>query len=77
MNRTTNKNKSRVLRTDDEAGANDGKRIRNILIFDNHPASPRLVREVYLVPLRPTLPEYLLVSVLLISALLVGIFWIA
>jgi hypothetical protein len=77
MNRTTYKNKSRVLRADSEAAANDGKRIRNILIFDNHPASLRLVREVYLAPSQPTLPEYILVSVLLIVALLVGMFWIA
>jgi len=77
MNRTTNKNKSRVLRADNEAGTNDGNRIRNILIFDNHPASLRLLREVYLAPPQPTLPEYILVSVLLIVALLVGMFWIA
>jgi hypothetical protein len=77
MNRTISKNESRVLRADNEAGANDGKRIRNIWIFDNHPASLRLLREVYLAPPEPTLPEYILVSVLLIVALLVGIFWIA
>ena len=77
MNRTANKNKSRVLRADNEAGANDGKRIRNILIFDNHPASLRLLREVYFAPPQPTLPEYILVSVLLTVALLVVIFWIA
>ena len=77
MNRATNKNKSRVLPADDEAGTNDVKRIRNILIFDNHPASLRLLREVYLAPPQPTLPEYILVSILLIVALLVGIFWIA
>jgi hypothetical protein len=76
MNRATNKNKSRVLRTDNEAGANDGKRIRNILIFDNHPASLRLLREVYLAPPQPTLPAYIPASVLLIVALLVVIFWI-
>jgi hypothetical protein len=75
MNRATNKNKSRGLPGDNEAGANDGKRY--ILIFDNHPASLRLLREVYLAPPQPTLPEYILVSVLLIVALLVGIFWIA
>jgi hypothetical protein len=77
MNRTTNKSKSRVLRADNNAGTNDGNRIRNILIFDNHPASLHLLREVYLAPPEPTLPEYILVSVLLIVALLVGIFWIA
>jgi hypothetical protein len=77
MNRTTNKNKSRVLRADNEAAGNDGKRIRNILIFDNHPASLRLLREVYLAPPQPTLLEYILVSVLLIVAALVVIFWIA
>jgi hypothetical protein len=75
MNRTTNKNKSRVRGIDNNAGANDGKRY--ILIFDNHPASLRLLREVYLAPPQPTLPEYILVSVLLIVALLVGMFWIA
>ena len=74
MNRTTNKNKSRVLRADIEASANDG--IRNILIFDNHPASLRLLREVYLAPPQPTLSEYILVSVLLIVVLLLGMFCI-
>jgi len=59
MNRTTNKNKSRVLRADNEAGANDGEGIRNILIFDNHPDSLRLLREVYLAPPQPTLPAYI------------------
>jgi hypothetical protein len=77
MNRTTNKNKWRVLRADNEAAANDGKRIPNILIFDNHPTSLRLLREVYLAPAQLTLPEYIPVSVLLIVALLVVIFWIA
>ena len=47
MNRTTNKSKSRVLRTNNKATADGGKRIRNILIFDNHPDSLRLVRELY------------------------------
>ena len=75
MNRTTNKNKSRVIRADNEAGANDGKRY--ILIFDNHPDSLRFLHEVYLAPHQPTLPAYILVSVLLIVALLVVIFWIA
>ena len=75
MNRTTNKNKSRVLRADNEAGANDGKRY--ILIFDNHPDSLRLLREVYLAPAEPTLRGYIVVSVFLIAALLVVIFWIA
>src|SRR4029077_9703740 len=41
------------------------------------PASLRLLREVYFSPPQPTLPEYILVSVLLIVALLVGMFWIA
>ena len=77
MNRTTYKNKSRVLRADNEASAEDCKRIRNILIFDNHPASLRLLREVYLAPPQPTPLEYILVSVLLIAAFLVVIFWIA
>jgi cellulose synthase/poly-beta-1,6-N-acetylglucosamine synthase-like glycosyltransferase len=77
MNRTTNKNKSRVLLADNEASANDNKCIRNILIFDNHPASLRLLREVYLAPPQPTLPEYILVSALLIAVLLLGMFCIA
>ena len=78
MNRTTNKNKSRVLRTDNEAGANDGKRIRNIVIFDNHPASLRLLREVYLGSGGSTLSQcYLLIIafVILALALVVVVFW--
>jgi hypothetical protein len=49
----------------------------NILIFDNHPASLRLLREVYLAPPQPTLPAYIPASVLSIVAFLVVIFWIA
>jgi hypothetical protein len=75
MNRTTNKNNSRVLRANNEAAPTDGKRY--ILIFDNHPASLRLLRDVYLAPPQATPLEYILVSVLLIVALLVVIFWIA
>ena len=78
MNRTTNKNESRVLRADNEAGANDGKRIRNILIFDNHPASLRLLREVYLGSGGSTLSQcYLLIItfVILALALVVVVFW--
>jgi len=77
MNTTRINDKSHVRGADSNAGANDGKRIRNILIFDNHPESLRLLREVYLAQPQPTLPEYILVSILLIVALLVGIFWIA
>ena len=77
MNRTTNNNKSGVPRAYKEAGENENERIRNILIFDNHPASLRLLREVYLAPLQSTLPGYILVCVLLIVALLAVILWIA
>jgi hypothetical protein len=58
MNRTTNKSKSRVLRADNNAAANNGKRY--ILIFDNHPASLRLLREVYLDSGGSTLEQYYL-----------------
>ena|SRR5437588_3339244 len=48
----------------------------NILIFDNHPASLRLVREVYLAPVRARVPECTVVSVLLILvALAIWIAW--
>ncbi len=63
MNRTTNKNKSRVLRAGYEAGTNDGNRIRNILIFDNHPASLRLVREFYVDSAGSTLSQYCLLII--------------
>jgi len=78
MNRTTNKNKSRVLRADNEAGTNDGNRIRNILIFDNHPASLRLLREVYFGSGGSTLSQYYLLIiafVILALALVVVVFW--
>ena len=76
MNRVTNKNKSRVLRAEIEASANDG--IRNILIFDNHPASLRLVRELYVDSAGSTLSQcYLLIIafVILALALVVVVFW--
>jgi hypothetical protein len=78
MNRTTNKNKSRVLRADNEAGTNYGNRIRNILISDNHPASLRLVRELYVDSAGSTLSQcYLLIIafVILALALVVVVFW--
>jgi len=78
MNRTTNNNRSRVLGTANKAAANDGKRIRNILIFDNHPASLRLVRELYVDSAGSTLSQcYLLIIefVILALALVVVVFW--
>jgi len=76
MNRTTNKNKLRVLRANSERGANDGKRIRNILIFDNHPASLRLLREVYLDSGGSTLSQYyLLIIALVILGFAVVVAW--
>jgi hypothetical protein len=77
MNRTTNNNKLRVLRLDNNAATNDGKCIRTILIFDNHPNSLRLVRELCLARFRPTLLEYLIASVLIILALVATMFCIA
>jgi CheY-like chemotaxis protein len=53
--------------------ANRGRPTRNILIFDNHPASLRLARDVDLASPRPTLAYYLLLSVLVILALALGI----
>ena len=76
MNRATNTNKSRVLQADNEAGANDGKRY--ILIFDNHPASLRLVRELCVDSAGSTLSQcYLLIIafVILALALVVVVFW--
>jgi CheY-like chemotaxis protein len=55
------------------AAAKRGRPTRNILIFDNHPASLRLARDVDLAPPRPTLAYYLLLSVLVILALAIGI----
>ena len=55
------------------AAANRGRPTRNVLIFDNHPASLRLARDVDLASPRPTLAQYLLLSVLVILAVAVGI----
>jgi hypothetical protein len=77
MNGTTNNNRSRVLGTAKKAAANDGKRIRNILIFDNHPASLRLVRELYVDSAGSTLSQSYLVIiafVILVLALVVVVF---
>jgi hypothetical protein len=76
MNRTANKNNSRVRRADNKARANDGKRIRNILIFDNHPDSLRLLREIYSDSPGPTLSQYcLLIIALVLLGLAVVIVW--
>jgi hypothetical protein len=77
MNGTTNNNRSRVLGTANKAAANDGKRIRNILIFDNHPASLRMVRELYVDSAGSTLSQSYLVIiafVILVLALVVVVF---
>ncbi len=70
--------KSRVLRAGNEAGTNDGNRIRNILIFDNHPASLRLVRELYVDSAGSTLSQYyvlIIAFVILGLASVVVVFW--
>jgi hypothetical protein len=77
MNRTTGNNELRVVRMDNNAATNDGTCIRNILIFDNHPDSLRLVRELYLARFRSSLLEYLIASVLIILALVATVFCIA
>jgi hypothetical protein len=65
-----NNNKSRVLGTDSNVAANDSKRIRNILIFDNDPASLRLVRELYVDSAGSILSQYYL---LIISFVILGL----
>ena len=76
MNTARNSNKSRVVGTDNNATANDGKRIRNILIFDNHPASLRLLGEVYLDSGGSTLSQYyLLIIALVILGFAVVVAW--
>jgi hypothetical protein len=62
---------------DNDDATNDGTRIRNIVIFDNHPDSLRLVREIYLARFRSSLLEYLIASVLIILALVATVFCIA
>ncbi len=65
MNATSkrNNNNSRVLGIESNAAANDSRRIRNILIFDNHPASLRLVRELYVDSAGSTLSQYYLLII--------------
>jgi len=58
-----NENKSRIRGIDNNAAANDGKRY--ILIFDNHPASLRLLREVYIDSGGSTLSQYYLLIIAL------------
>jgi hypothetical protein len=77
MNGTTGNNELRVPRIDNNAATDNGERIRNILIFDNHPDSLRLVRELYRARFRSSLLEYLIASVLIILALVATIFCIA
>ena len=77
MNRTTDNNELRVLRMDNNPATNDGTRIRNILIFDNHPDSLHLVRELYLARFRSSLLECLVAGVLIILALVATMFCIA
>jgi hypothetical protein len=73
-----NNNNSRVLGTDTRPAANDTKRIRNILIFDNDPASLRLVCELYADSAGSTLSQYylLIIAVVILGlALVVVVFW--
>jgi hypothetical protein len=75
MNATSkrNNNDSRVLGTE-----SNSRRIRNILIFDNHPASLRLVRELYVDSAGSTLSQYYLLIVAFVIlglALVVVVFW--
>ena len=75
MNATSkrNNNNSRVLGTE-----SNSRRIRNILIFDNHPASLRLVRELYVDSAGSTLSQYYLLIVAFVIlglALVVVVFW--
>jgi hypothetical protein len=65
-----NNNNSRVPGTDSNAAASDSKRIRNILIFDNDPASLRLVRELYVDSAGSILSQYYL---LIISFVILGL----
>jgi hypothetical protein len=66
MSGTTNADKSRVEARDGNAAAR----------IDNHPASRRLVRQVYLEELRASLPDYLLPAAILVLYILVGVFWL-
>lgn len=80
MNATSkrNNNNSRVLGIESNAAANDSRRIRNILIFDNHPASLRLMRELYVDSAGSTLSQYYLLIVAFVIlglALVVVVFW--
>ena len=59
------------------ATADHGRSTRNILIFDNHPAFLRLVRDVDLAASEPISPEYIVVGVLLLLAFAIAMFWIA
>jgi hypothetical protein len=53
--------------------ANRGRPTRNIVIFDNHPASLRLARNIHPASPRPTLAYYLLLGALVVLALAIGI----
>jgi len=57
--------------------ANRGRSTRNILIFDHHPASLRLARDIDLASPQPNSPQYFALTVLIIFALAIGIFWVA
>jgi hypothetical protein len=56
--------------------ANNAGSTRNVVIFDDHPASRRLLRDAYLGPVARTFSQYCLVVIaLLILALADAIVW--
>jgi hypothetical protein len=80
MNTTSeqNNNNSRVLSRDGHAAASHGKRVRNILIFDDDPASLRLVHILYVDSAGSCLSQYYLLIiafVILGFAFAVVTFW--
>jgi hypothetical protein len=73
-----NNNKSRVPGTDSNVAANDSKRIRHVLTFDNDPASLRVVRELYVDSAGSTLSQYylLIIAVVILSlAFVMVVLW--
>jgi len=53
----------------------NGKKSEHVVIFDDHPASLCLLRELQLTPPRQNLFRYAMLAVVLIVALCLAMFW--
>jgi hypothetical protein len=75
LGEATTRGQSRIFLVASRSITVGGKTIRHILIFDNHPASLRLLRDSNLIPQRRNEFSYLVLTIVLALAAGLGIVW--